>query len=449
MGSGTMTPIGGGVAGTGLGIANPIPYTWLSLPRYAQILGVNPVHFQGAVGQTIWALKDNRCADIWPRHSWQSADQVSREDLAYAIKQAEDELSSFLGYPLAPTWVTNENHTYTQFYRPDMFSSSGLNTRGQRKSVKAKWHKIIQAGRRTVDYIGTATVAGGSLVYSDEDGDGFFERATITYPTTNTTACEIKAYFTGMGGAKEWEIRPSRSKTISGGNVTLVHDSWLLIDPDIQSAHPDADDFGAIDVTTVANHVPSVDIYREYTDNTVVSAQFFWEPENISGIATCSSCGGSGCTACTFTTQDGCLLVRDVEGGWVVPTPGAYSDTSAQWASSAYSVCRDPDQVKLWYYAGDMDDSFLSGDSCDPLSEFFARAIAWIATARIERPFCQCGNVTALAASWREDLTAQGETSHLIDFNLLSAPFGTRRGEIQAYQAVRSLNKRKISAGVI
>ena len=42
MGSGTMTPIGGGVAGTGLGIANPIPYTWLSLPRYAQILGVNP-----------------------------------------------------------------------------------------------------------------------------------------------------------------------------------------------------------------------------------------------------------------------------------------------------------------------------------------------------------------------------------------------------------------------
>ncbi len=449
MGSGTMTPIGGGVAGTGLSIASPIIYTWLSLPRYAQILGINPPHFQGAVGQTVWGLKSNRCEDIWPRHSWQSADQVSREDLAFAIKQAEDEISAFLGYHLAPTWVTNENHRYTQFHRPDMVGVGGVNSRGQRKSVKAKWGKVIQPGRRTVESIGSATVAGGSLVYSDQDGDGFFERATVTYPTTETEECEIKVYFTGTGGVKEWEIRPARSKTISGGNVILVYDSWLFIDPDVQAAHPDMDAFGAIDITTTSNYVDTVDIYREYTDNTVASAQFFWEPGNTAGIATCSSCGGSGCTVCTFTTQSGCLLVRDVEGGWVVPAPGTYNSTSEKWIASAYSVCRDPDQVKLWYYAGDMDDSFLSGDSCDPLSEFFARAIAWIATARIERPFCQCGNVTALAMSWREDLAEVGETSHLVDFGLLGAPFGTRRGELMAYKALSSLNKRKISAGVI
>jgi hypothetical protein len=449
MGTGTMTPIGGGTVGTGLGIAPPLPYTWLSLPRYAQILGINPVHFQGAVGQTVWSLKNNRCEDIWPRHSWQNADQVSREDLAYAIKQAEDEMSSFLGYPMAPTWVTNENHQYTQFHRPDMYASGGLNSRGQRKSVKTKFAKVIQAGRRTVDLIGNASVSGGSLAFTDEDGDGFFERATVTYPTTETSACEINAYFTGMGGVKEWEIRPAKSKTITGGNVILVYESWLFIDPDLQAAHPDEDDFGAIDITTTSNFVSSVDIYREYTDNTVASAQFFWEPETLSGISTCSSCGGSGCVSCTFTTQNGCLLVRDVEGGWVVPAPGSYDATSAQWTSSAYSVGRDPDQVKLWYYAGDMDDSFLSGTSCDPLSEFFARAIAWLATARIERPFCQCGNVTSLVDSWREELSAQGEVSHLIDFNLLSSPFGTRRGELMAYRALSMLNKRKISSGVI
>lgn len=450
MGSGTMTPIGGGVAGSGLGIASPLPYTWLSLPRYAKILGVNPVHFQGAVGQSVWSLMGNSCEDIWPRHSWQQNDSVSHEELAYAIKQAEDEIASFLGYPLAPTWITNENHRYTQFHRPDMYTAGGINSRGQRKSVKTKWSKIIQPGRRTVELIGTATVAGGSLVFSDEDGDGFYERATIEYPTTETEACEIKAYFTGMSGAKEWEIRPAKSKSISGGNVTLVYDSWLFVDPDLQAAHPDDEGFGAIDITTTSNFVNTVDIYREYTDNTVASAQFFWEPENITGISTCSNCGGTGCAVCTFTTQDGCLLVRDVDGGWVVPTPGTYDATSAQWTSSSYSVGRDPDQVKLWYYAGDMDDSYLSGDSCDPLSEFFARAIAWIATARLERPFCSCSNVTALAEEWRTDLAATGsEGGHLINFDLLKSTFGTRKGEVMAFRALSMLGKRKISAGVI
>lgn len=449
MGTGSMTPIGGGTAGTGLGIASPLPYTWLSLPRYAQILGISPVHFQGAVGQTVWGLANNNCEDVWPRHSWQNADQVSREDLAFIIKQAEDEIASWLGYPLAPTWVTNENHRYTQFHRPDMFAVGGVNPAGQRKSVKTKWKKVIQPGRRTVSLIGTASVSGGSLTFTDEDGDGFFERATVVYPTTETTACEIKAYFTGMGGVKEWEIRPAKSKSISGGNVTLIYDSWLFIDPDVQAAHPDMDGFSAIDITTTSNYVTSVDIYREYTDNTVASAQFFWEPENITGITTCSTCGGSGCTVCTFTTQNGCLLVRDVEGGWVVPAPGTYDASSAKWTSNTYSVCRDPDQVKLWYYAGDMDDSFLSGDSCEPLSDFFARIIAWLATARVERPFCQCGNVTSLADSWRQDLAAVGETSYLVDFKLLGAPFGTRRGEQMAFKALSSLNKRKISAGVI
>jgi hypothetical protein len=444
-----MSPIGGGTPGTGLSIASPIPYTWLSLPRYAQLLGISPVHFQGAVGTSVWGLAENRCEDIWPRHSWQSSDQISREDLARIIKSAEDEISSYVGYPLAPTWYTNENHRYPQHHRPDLYAVGGTNVRGQRKSVSTKWDKVIRAGRRAVTLVGTPTVGSGSIAYTDEDGDGFFERATVTVATTLTEACELKAYFTGEGGAQEWEIRPARSKVISGGTLTMVFDSWLFIDPDLQAYHPDMDGFTAIDITTTANFVTTVDIYREYTDNSVASAQFFWEPEINSGIVTCSNCGGTGCVACTFTTQDGCLLVRDVEGGWVVPTPATYDATSAQWTASAYSVCRDPDQVKIWYYAGEMDDDFLSGSSCDPLSDFFARAIAWLATARVERPFCQCGNVTSLVASWREELAMVGETSHLFDFDLLDAPFGTRRGELMAFKAVSMLGKRNISSGVL
>jgi hypothetical protein len=429
-------------------LATPFPRTWLSLPRYARILGINPVHFQGAVGTSVWPLAGNNCSNVWPRYSWQNSDQVSLDDLARAIKDAEDEIEAFIGYPLCPTWYTNENHRYTQHHRPDGYGLYGRNQRHQRKSVKTKHSKVIAPGRRSISLLGTATTGGGSLAYSDEDSDGFAETATITLATAladTQDMCQVKVYFADNSGSQSWEIRPSRRKSISGGTVTLVFDSWLFIDPELQAAQPSTEGYAAIDVTTTANYVTSVDIYLETNDNTVVTAQFFWEPCNEQVF--CTSCSGAGCTECTFTTQDGCLLVRDVENGYVVPSPATYG--SGVWTRNALSVARDPDQVKIWYYAGEMDEAFLSGDSCDPLSHFFAQPIAWIATARLERDFCQCGNVTALAAEWKVDLTHQGESSHLIDFNLLDAPFGTRRGELMAWKRLSMLGRRKISSGII
>jgi hypothetical protein len=447
-GQGTMTPISGGAA-SGISYASSIPFTWLSLTRYARILGVHPVHFQGAVGQAVWPFEKNACSNIWPRHSWQNSDQVSREDLAFAIKQAEDEVSSYVGYPLAPTWISNRTLSYPQYHRNDMYGIGGRDVRGKRKSVNTKTGKIISAGRRATTLIDTATVVDGSLSYTDEDGDGFSETATITLATTLSNACEIKTYFSGTLAAPEWEIRWPRSSIISGGNIQLVYDSWLFIDPSLQSAYPTTDGFTAVDISTINNFVTEVDIYREYTDNTSVSARFFWEPAN-GNVVGCSQCGSTGCTECSYTTQDGCLLIRDVETGFVVPSPATYDSDTGLWNTAAYSVCRDPDRILAWYQAGDMDEAFLRGDSCDPLSDFFARIIAWIATARLERPFCQCGNVTALAESWREDLAFQGESSaYLVDFNLLGAAFGTKRGEMMAFKALSMLNKRKISAGAV
>ncbi len=446
-GSGTMTPVIPG-AGSGLGLAQPLPRTLLSLPRYAQILGINPVLFQGAVGQTVFPLEGNRCSDVWPRYSWQLSDQIAHEDLAFAILQAEDELTRVLGYPPAPMWFTQEVKQFSQFHRPDLVGGYGRDVRGYRKSVEAKHAKVINVGRRTVTLIGTPTTGGGGLVYSDEDSDGFAETATISIATTVTQACDLKVYFTGTSGAEEWEIRPARSAVISGGIATLIFDSWLFIDPELQSAAPSTDGYMAVDVTTTTNYVGSVDVYREFTDTTTVSSQFFWEPEITIPIL-CSNCGGVGCIACAHTSQDGCLFIRDVDNGTVVPTPATYDATNAQWIADTFSVGRDPDVVKIWYQAGAIDDRFLGGSSCDPLSDFFARVIAWIATARIERPFCQCGNVTALTDSWREELTRQGETAHLFDFSLLKAPFGTRRGELMAWKAISMLDQRHISTGVI
>jgi len=102
-------------------------------------------------------------------------------------------------------------------------------------------------------------------------------------------------------------------------------------------------------------------------------------------------------------------------------------------------VCRDPDQVKLFYYAGEQSDDWMSGVSIDPLSHYMAQAIAWMATARLERPFCACSNVTSLAIHLKEDLSFSTDQGRFISDTILNNPFGTRRGEVQAWQRVSML----------
>ncbi len=422
-------------------IAEPFPFTLLSLPRYAAILGIDPVHFQGAYGTSIFPLV-NRCSDVWPRYSWQNSDMVSQMDLALEIGNAEKEIAEQLGWFPAPWWIAQEPHMMPRFHRPEYFDSGSYNVRGQHKSVKTLFGKVIEAGQRKVTLIGSITPAGGgTLSYTDEDHDGFPETATVTMATSYTNACDVKIYHYGQNGAQEWEVRPARSKTISGGIFTGVFFAWLFIDPDLQSWYPGTVNT-AILVDTAANYVTSVDVYYEENDPTAASAAFYWEHTGH-----CDVCNDEGCTACQLIEQEGCLYIRDAEQGVVVPVPATYG---TGWSTTDWAVCRDPDQVKLYYYAGNLDNRWLRGVSCEPLSDFWAQTIAYLATARLERPFCACGNSTALANLWREDMSASGTgiTSHSLSLEILDNPFGTHRGEIMAWQRISRIMGRHVQIGI-
>ncbi len=433
----TGTPITGGV-GTGLSLAEPLEATWLSLARYAQIMGIAPPHFFGAQASQAFPIPGG-CAEVWPRHSWQDAGRVSREELVLSIKQAEDDISEYLGFNLAPTFITNEVHQYPRHYSRTAFSTAGgLDLRGSRKRISLRrGAKLVQAGPRGTTLVGTATTTGSSLVYSDEDGDGFNETATVTLATTETNTCEMKVFFAGTLAAYEWEIRSPKSITISGGNVVMVFSSWLFIDPDVDAAYPTTDAFKAIDISSVTNFVTSVDVYRVYVDNTGVSARFFWESSG-----TCTTCGGAGCDACSLIFQDGCAIVSDVENGVVAPLPATYSVTDAKWKLSDWTVKRDPDQVRVSYYSGEISQPYLSGTSCDPLKSQYAKAIAYIATSRLSKPICACPNVTQEFASMQEDLSlSDGGRSHFISLDLLDNPFGMRRGETMAWNFIGKISR--------
>lgn len=420
--------------------------TLLSLDRYAAIMGINPAHFNGATGTAVMPFTTNACRDLWLQYAWQSADRVSREDLAMAIADAERDIARALGWWPAPMWAVEEVARYPTYHRPDVIQYGTLTPAGYQKSVQTRWGNVIAPGRRAVSDAVAATTAALTLTYTSEDGDLVAETATVAVPVTWTDARETQVFFTGYSGGRAWQIRPARTQVIAAGTFTATFWTWQFILPALWEALTTTAGETAVDPFDDTNLVTEVEVRRVYNDTTQVSAQFYWEPKPqvLRVGAVCTACGGSGCLACQLTTQDGCLHVRDAETGMVVPQVASYDDDDGQWEAACQSECRDPDYVKLWYYAGLIDDDYLSQVAFDPLSNWWAQAVAWLATARLERPFCSCANVTALAQNLRVDLAMMSEdVSFATTEEILGNPFGTKRGEVMAWARVGKMARRR------
>jgi hypothetical protein len=420
----------------------PLPWTHLSLGRWAKIMGINPAHFCRAYAPNLSPVvfPISNCSNVWPRFSWQNSDQVSHEELAYAIQSAEQDIIGLVGYFPSPDWVEQEVHEMPREFARE-YHSDGLDIRGEAKKVQADKRKIINGGKRALTLIGTATVNSGSLAYQDLDGDGVEEVAVINMATSLTMTGEIKLYFTGHDGEREWEVRPIKSKTISGGIVTIRLEAWTLLDPAILSDYPTDLGFRAIDISTAVNYVPSVDVYREYNDDTVTTAEFVWQGAGLS----------NACSTGFTNEQNGMMMVNNGPNGIVIPVPATYSTTSTQWLTNIWTEGVMSDYVRLYYYSGEYSNEFLKGYTTDPLSDFWAQTIAWCATARLTRPLCGCQSPADLADKLSEDLTlSEGGRGFFTPVQIIANPLGTKRGEVMAWRRISKLVRdRRVSFAVI
>lgn len=454
-GSGQGTPIAAGGAGVTIA-ARPLPYTLLSLERYAQLMGLNPAHFWQTYSQDVFPLT-NECPEVWYKYAWQKSGNISREDLAYEISQAEADLAQVLGYWPAPVWV-NERVLYPQHHRPDRHTGHGLGAGGLRKGVRGRWGLAQAPGQRAV----ALGASGAAVTYSDEDGDGLAETATISADISGSAAAAVlekgwgeayastkglKVYFAGNGGLPQWEVRSPVSHSYAGTTLTAVFRSWQLVDPALHEAYPNADGSPyPIDLSDTGNLVSTVDVYLEYTDRGATSAQFLWEEQY-----TCASCAGAGCSACNPYQVTGCAPIRDAEISLFAPVPASYDSDEDSWTQSAVSVSREPNEVRLWYRAGALSQEYQMGLTDDPLSHRFAQAIAWLATARLQEEICACGNAYALAKDLRQDLSvASPEGNFIVTIDeVVKNPFGTRKGEVMAWRLVRKLAHKVITGAAL
>lgn len=392
--------------------------TWLPLDRFAQIIGLNPFHFNQLSSATYF--KNNTCGEVWFQYSWQHSDRVGREDIAMAIQAAEQEISAEVGFNLIPDWTTEERLGYTQPAIPGVYNLYGMNPRGMLKSVEAKRGWLISGGIKTKTLIS----AGAAIVRSDVDGDGYSETCTVTAAVTITDINQVRIYYPGHSGEDIWEIRPIKV-AISGGNATITFKSWQVVKATLQEYL----NANAIDGDAAASYETTVDVYRVYNDPST-QVQFLWENDLYSG-----TCCGS-CVACQLGTQAGCFHLRDARLGMLVPAPASWNSTDQAFDTAEWSACREPDQVRLWYYSGYMDRNLAR--PYVEMAPYWEYAVAFFAAAKLDRPVCGCSNVSEFIAKWRRDaaFTSQEEGGFTVTPEMLGNKLGTTAGALYAYRQI-------------
>jgi hypothetical protein len=390
--------------------------TWLSLDEFAQIIGLNPLHFNGFSSDL---FRNNTCGDVFFQYDWQHSDRIGRDTIARSIRDAEMEMTEEAGFNLMPDWITEERLDYPKPGIPGVIGFSGQNPRGFMKSVEAKRGHIISGGVKTKTWIATPGVA-----RSDGDGDGYKETAIVLTAVAFTDPSEVHLYYPGMDGADAWEIRPI-TVSITGGLARISFKSWQIpLRTELEKLEQ-----SPLDAADDTKYEIILDVFRVYNDPGT-QLQFMWE----NSADSCCGCGT--CEACQFGTQAGCFHLRDARMGILVPAPGSWNLTDQVFDSSEWTVCREPDQVRLWYYSGYMDHNVARPYA--ELSPYWKSAVAYFAASKFDRDVCGCSNVKAFINKWRRDaaFVSQEEGGFHVTAESMSNKLGTTMGALYAYKQI-------------
>lgn len=398
--------------------------TKLTLSTFARYMGMHPLHF--------WQVRletNPHCDSIMFQHEWQTADHVSREEIARAILAAETKIENELKYRLAPCWEVDEWHGSHRPYQSELVNLNSSDIRGFRQTVRADWGYLISGGIEAKELI----QSGVAIVYTDVDGDGYFETATVSVATTAVDKNEICVFYPDEDGADSWEIRDTKV-VISAGTATITFKRELAVIPEKLDLY-DIEGAEAIG-TEDADFLEEVDVYRRYNDPQT-QASLLWEP--FAG-GFCGLCNGLGCGACAYSIQGGCLILRgdprqSVVGYW----PGTWNVDDDVFESEPWAAGRQPDIVRLYYYSGwrGKNESYISR-----MAPEWESIVAHMAAAMLDRPPCDCAKGDW--SRWREDLTLisgdeDGKPFYRQPEGILDNPFGSRRGEVDAWRKVKGM----------
>lgn len=226
--------------------------TYGLLDRWAEILGVNLFHFNQIAGDGAPYASVDNCNEVWI--------QPEREMVARALSNAVNKMATALAFYPLPVYFEER-------------IPLGRGSPYQLQHLQTRWGKLVEFGSRATTLIDDAV----TVTYSDDDGDGVDDLATISV-TSGASTDEIKVFFRTADGAPSaahqlWEITPL-TLSQSGGVTTITGHRSLFVKPtEIWNKPKDTQDPNSREKndgnTANANHfVTLVDVYRVYTDTT-------------------------------------------------------------------------------------------------------------------------------------------------------------------------------------
>lgn len=412
----------------------------LPLDIWRAEIGLEPWKFWGLADGTI-VVDNSKCSGLFREYSYQGSDTAGRDDLRRAIERAEEKLFTYLRYRVAPQYVETEPLEWPRYMDASMARYRDMDATGRRVAMMAPEFHIQAMGVEMLTLIGSATVAGATLVYSDKFGSGINDTFTITLPTTVTDPAEIAVYFsvadrfddTAVGD--RWRIEPIQV-SIAGGNVTIVGRRWLVVRPILYQPPT----LNALNPTLAGNFVTSLDVYQRTTNgngNTVTTAQATLVYES-------SDCGGWGAGFCVGSLNGstdpgtvgeviGRAGIRDRTLGLITPAVATFNATTGLWSSmSACNCYAEPDRVKLRYLAGY---PLERGQ----MAQRWQQVVTMLAAAEVKRRIVACRETNERLHDLQMDMALQStETERYQRTNEeLNNPFGTRLGHIQSWKMAK------------
>ncbi len=400
--------------------------TLLPLDVYARLMGISPCAFNQVYNPLESYPTD--CNEVWLQSATGGQRFVGRDEIATAVRLAEEMIEKALGFAPAPRYYVRDSVEFPWPRRgqytivPELLVSNGY---------------PLEFGTEDTE---TLIADNRAVVYSDRDGDGIPDTATITIVQAEMEAAEatwnqIAVYYpetyldwSPRPRDETWRIRPLQiSVNPATGDVTLTGHRCQFVRPDLW------DTDAPIPQDVDANFVSYVDIYRRYTN-----------PEHQAQYIYPAYLDNSSQATCAETCQSACVRIYEARIGRVRAYPAIYY--AGEWQRVGFPDCRAPDRVEFNYLAGHYRSiaGWMEADLIDLVKPNVAEAIVRLANTYLPEAPCSCARTQQ---RWLRDREEQEINNQ--DTALAMSAFGsTMRGAIFAWSIVKRLNPLSLSGAL-
>jgi hypothetical protein len=402
----------------------------LPLDTLRELISYNPFHFWQLANKLV-PITDS-CNTILRKYAWQARQAAGRAELEEKIGLAEQRLKEYLGYSVAPHWVTET-----------------LDVGCYRQLLWGRGLLTLQEGKvRQVGTLAISQIGEGAADLSDSDHDGLDDTFTALISDSTTSPADVRIYFAAADRYDDsqdldyWEIRPVKVTRLNATTLQAVGRSWLLVKPyrydgvgNPVGYNPDLtglNSSGALDPSDPDTYVANVAFYKR-----TISA---------TGVATLTNDTAGTITSYTLSAEignheTGQVLVQPQPGQGIPCFCGCGWNWNWPWGFGIFGFypsgqpcyTQPVQQVTISYEAG--------ADIAN-----WKTIITRLALAELMRAICACEDANKEVYRWQQDLARVGTSNGIgsgesfrVDTKALANFFGTRAGQVDAWRQVRNL----------